>query len=42
MVAGFRDDVIILATSPSLLVVLVISSEPSSLHVAPRHGAVVI
>ena len=39
MVAGYRDGRMILAISPSLLVGLVLPSESSVLHVAPRHGA---
>ena len=39
MVAGFRDGGIILAISPSLLVVLLLPSESSSLHAVPRLGA---
>ena len=42
MIAGYRDGGIILAFSPSLLVVVVLPIESSSLHVAPRHGAVLI
>ena len=42
MVAGDRDGGIILAISPSFLVVIVLPSESSSLHVAPRYGAVLI
>ena len=35
MVAGFRDDGINLAISPSLLAVLFLPSESSSLHAVP-------
>ena len=42
MVTGYRGGGCNIAISRSLLVVLVLLSESSSLHVAPRHGSVSI
>ena len=42
MVAGYRDGGIILAISPPLLAIVLLPSASSSLHDAPRHGAVLL